>query len=94
MPKALLSNVSNVGGGLILPPPPPAPNNVFINNQPIVVVSQRIANHGLPPHNNPTMAQGSPNVFAGRAALPVCREGDLATCAHPGAAGSANTFIN
>lgn len=90
----LRATASTVSGGLVLLPPPPSQHlrNIFVNVAPIVVVGQRVQSHGPSPHNTATMAQGSPNVFA--YGLPVCREGDLASCGDPASNGSTNVFVN
>ncbi|SOC47696.1 PAAR motif-containing protein [Rhizobium subbaraonis] len=49
-----------------------------------VVVGDMVAGHApfLPPHiPSPTMAQGSPKFRI--LGIPVCREGDAASCGHP-----------
>jgi uncharacterized Zn-binding protein involved in type VI secretion len=55
--------------------------NVNINGSPIVVKGATVQGHGLGPHASPTMDGCSSTVFAN--GIPVCREGDAATCGHP-----------
>ena len=65
---------------------------VFINNANVSVVGAAVQGHPpWGPHIAPSMAAGSPNVFANNIA--VCREGDSATCGHP-TSGSGDVFIN
>lgn len=49
----------------------------------VVVVGDDVAPHPpFPPHTDaPVMAQGSSKFRVG--GIPVCREGDLASCGHP-----------
>jgi uncharacterized Zn-binding protein involved in type VI secretion len=55
------------------------------------VQGDAIAGHGIPPHDAPVMAEGSPCVTLN--GIPACREGHLATCGHP-ATGSAAMRIS
>lgn len=71
-------------GGLIIGDLAPT---VFVNNKPIVVKGAKIAPHGKKPHDVPVMVGCSSTVFANN--IPVCREGDAATCGHK-ATGSSN----
>lgn len=81
---AVLRVGMDTAGGIIAGPPL-APT-VFVNGAPIVVVGTLIAPHGTPPHDAAAMAMGSSSVFAG--GLPVCRDGDAATCGDTGSGGS------
>ena len=63
--------------------------SVFANGKRVIVLGDPVDCHN---HGNsvvcPRMVQASGNVFADGVA--VCREGDLASCGHPGVAGSSN----
>jgi len=83
---AVLRVGMDTAGGLIAGPP--LVPTVFVNGEPIVVVGTGVAPHGAPPHDAAAMAAGSELVFAG--GLPVCREGDAASCGDRGAPGSAH----
>lgn len=62
---------------------------VFINGKNVAVMGATVAGHGSAPHASPTMQGHSSRVFAN--GLPICREGDAATCGHS-ATGSGNVF--
>lgn len=62
---------------------------VFVNGAPIAVQGAAVAGHGEPPHSAPVMVGHSATVFA--CGIPVCRQGDEASCGHP-ATGSTNVF--
>ena len=52
-----------------------------IEGQPVVVVGDRVASHGEPPHAGaPPMVEGTPGFRVGGAA--VCRAGHRASCGH------------
>jgi len=68
----------------------PSQTSVYANGEEIIVNGDSVANHGLPPHDAPTMIAGSNNVFVGNKA--VCNEGDLATCGDA-ATGSSDVFV-
>ncbi|WP_313026783.1 PAAR domain-containing protein [Brucella sp.] len=51
-----------------------------IRGQALVVVGDRVAGHGEPPHTSPVMAQGTSKFRV--SGIPVCREGHAATCGH------------
>ena len=88
----MAKNVGRVGldiaGGPLLTPLVPT---VTVNGAPIAVVGTPITPHGKFPHTGATMAQGSPNVYAG--GKPVCGSTDLATCGHP-LVSTSNVFVN
>lgn len=75
----------SAGGDLI-----PSQSTVFANNEEVIVDGDRVASHGLSPHNSPTMIAGSNNVFVENIA--VCNAGDNATCGHS-ASGSGDVFV-
>lgn len=53
-----------------------------VNGSPAVVVGDRIAPHGEPPHSPmPTMVQGTSTFRLG--GIATCRAGHLASCGHP-----------
>lgn len=52
-----------------------------VSGQPVVLQGDPVQGHGSAPHAAPTMAQGSGWMTLN--GVPVCREGHLATCAHP-----------
>lgn len=64
-------------------------STVWVNGMNITVVGDPVAGHGPAPHSAPVMAAGSGTVFAHN--IPVCRDGDTATCGHV-ATGSSNVF--
>ena len=72
-------------GGIIL-----GGNNshVFVNSSLAAVVGDTVASHGDAPHSAPTLTTGSPTVFIN--GIPVCRQGDSASCGHTISSGSAN----
>lgn len=45
-----------------------------------ILLGDPIQGHGVPPHDAPVMAEGSPFVRIG--GVPVCRAGHAATCGH------------
>ncbi len=63
--------------------------SVLIDGNPVAVVGAQVSGHGRRAHSGPTMASGSSTVFAN--GIPVCREGDSATCGHP-TSGSPDVF--
>ena len=65
-------------------------STVYANGEKIIVDGDSVANHGLPPHDAPTMTAVSNNVFIDNKA--VCNEGDLATCGDA-ATGSTTVFV-
>lgn len=88
MPKNVGRVGVDVAGGLLMTPLVPT---VTVQGMPIAVVGTPITPHGKFPHSGATMAQGSPNVFAG--GKPVCGTMDIATCGHP-LISSSNVFVN
>ena len=62
----------------------------FVNGQPVVVLGDPVAGHGLPPHTLPAMVQGSSWMTWN--GIPVVREGHLASCGHA-ATGQSNWKI-
>lgn len=78
----------DTAGGLILGG---GQSKYFVNNVLAAVVGDAVASHGLSPHASAVMVEGSPNVFVNN--IPVCREGDLASCGDA-ATGSSDTFAN
>lgn len=87
-----MSGVARVGidaaGGVILGG---RQNFVYCNGALVSVVGDAVAGHGPGVHAGPTMAQGSSSVFIN--GIPVCRQGDLATCGDAATPGSSNTFV-
>lgn len=52
-----------------------------VRGNPVVVVGDKVAPHGAPPHSPlPVMVQGTGKFRVG--GIPVCREGHLASCGH------------
>ena len=85
MPGISRINQDTAGGtiiGILAP-------SVFVNGTPIAVLHCAVQGHGSGAHAGPVMAQASSSVFA--ESIPVCRQGDAASCGHP-ATGSANAF--
>lgn len=76
MPGIARINQDSAGGTIVGNLAP----TVFVNNQPVAVKGADVAGHGLPPHSSPVMNGASSTVFANN--IPVCREGDAATCGH------------
>ena len=91
MPNALVIGISSVGGAIIINNSGVITNTQFAGSPP-VVLGARVASHGAAPHAAATMSQASPNVFVANVA--VCREGHLASCAHPGITGTSKVIIN
>lgn len=87
MPGIARDDSEDFAGGALIEGSP----NVFVEGRPVVRVGDLVAGHGLPPHNSPVMAAGSPNVFTN--SIETCREGDPATCGHP-ATGSFTVYAN
>lgn len=85
-----MPGVSRVGvdtaGGVITGP---GCISVFVNGAPTSVLGDTIKSHGDSPHSSAKMVGSSVTVFAG--GLPICREGDDASCGHT-ATGSADVF--
>lgn len=52
-----------------------------INGKPIVLLGDPVTGHGIPPHASPVMVEGSNWMTIN--GVPVCREGNLASCGHP-----------
>lgn len=75
----------SAGGDLI-----PSQSTVYANGEKVIVDGDKVAPHGLPPHNAPTMIAGSKSVFIGGVA--VCNAEDKATCGHA-ASGSGNVNV-
>ena len=91
MPNALLIGISSVGGGTIINNSGVITNTQFSGSVP-VVLGATVASHGTAPHGSATMVQASTNVFLNNKA--ACREGHLASCAHPGINGTSKVIIN
>lgn len=87
-----MSGIARVGidtaGGVIIGNLAPT---VFADGSNVTVVGASVENHGLSPHDSPTMSGSSPNVFAN--GILVSREGDTATCGHV-STGSSDVFVN
>lgn len=86
MPRVARVNVDSAGGliiGVLAP-------NYLINGEPVALVGAAVQGHGVGVHASPTMAEGSSTVFVN--GIPVCREGDLASCGHP-STGSSGMFV-
>jgi uncharacterized Zn-binding protein involved in type VI secretion len=91
MPNALVLGISTVGGGILINNSGVITKTQFSGSNP-VVLGGRAASHGAAPHALATMVQASSNVFVANVA--VCREGHLASCAHPGINGTSKVIIN
>jgi len=63
------------GGDLI-----PSQTKVYANGEKVIVHGDLVANHGVAPHNAPTMVAGSNDVYV--SGIAVCNANDLATCGH------------
>lgn len=63
--------------------------NVYVNGTPVACLGAAVAPHGPGIHAGPVMAQASSTVYAN--GIPICREGDAASCGHP-ATGSSDVF--
>jgi len=86
MPGVVRNSGTDVAGGPLIQGSP----NVFVENDPAVRIGDAVAGHGDDgPHAAPVMATGSSTVFVN--GIPLCREGDIATCGHP-ASGSSKVF--
>jgi len=64
---------------------------VFVNGYEAIVLNDKVAGHGKPPHSAPVMSTASPNIFI--QGIPVCRQGDTASCGHA-TTGSLNVTAN
>ena len=64
-------------GGVITGPGAPT---VKARGIKVVVLGDHVAPHGTGPHAGAVMVQASMSVFA--EGIPVCREGDAASCGH------------
>ncbi len=62
---------------------------VFVNGAPAQVLGGPVMPHGLGLHSLPFMVGASSTVFA--QGIPVCRQGDSASCGHT-STGSGNVF--
>ncbi len=51
-----------------------------VDGEPVVLLGDRVAGHGLALHLAPVMAEGSSWISID--GIPVCREGHIATCGH------------
>ena len=69
----ICTDIDTAGGDLI-----PSQTKVYAGEQLVIVHGDSVANHGIPPHDSPTMIAGSKDVFIG--GIAVCNAGDLATC--------------
>ena len=82
-----MTGVARVGidsaGGIILGG---GQSFVYANSSLIAVVGDAVAPHGDAPHSAPTLVTGSATVFIN--GIPVCRQGDLASCGHSISSGS------
>lgn len=92
MPTLAIGTVTTAGGGHL--DTTLTPTNVFAENRQVAVVTTLVGNHGKAPHAAAVVAKGSPNVFAGPSKLPVAREGDLCSCAHPLLGGATTVIVN
>lgn len=64
------------GGALI----PTYQSFVFQGDREFIVLTDDVASHGIPPHDDAVMVEASSFVFIEE--LPVCRVGDDADCGH------------
>lgn len=87
MPGISRVGVDSAGGTIVGNLAP----TVFVNGAPIVVQGAAVTPHPpFPPHTaSPVMVGHSSTVFA--CGIPVCRQGDAASCGHP-ATGSGDVF--
>lgn len=76
MPGISRVNVDVAGGTIVGNLAP----TVLVNGAPIAVRGAQVSGHGRNPHNGPVMVGASGTVFAN--GIPVCREGDAASCGH------------
>lgn len=76
MPGIARVGVDQAGGTIVGDLAP----TVFVNGSPIVVKGAQVSGHGRRPHNSPVMEGASSTVKAN--GIPVCREGDTASCGH------------
>ena len=60
---------------------------VLVNGSPAAVKGAEVSGHGRGSHRSPVMDGSSSTVYAN--GIPICREGDAASCGHP-ATGSGN----
>jgi uncharacterized Zn-binding protein involved in type VI secretion len=51
-----------------------------VHGNPVVVIGDHVAGHGIPPHDAPVMAEGTAKFRVG--GIPVCRAGHHASCGH------------
>jgi len=96
MAKKVALNVISTGGGGAVNTYDTV-TGVTIQNHFVAVKGSYVTGHGKAPHaaaSNPRIAQGSPNVFAGKSKLPVARIGDLVTCGDPLVNGATTVFCN
>ncbi len=52
-----------------------------VDSEPVILLGDAVAAHGLPPHASPVMATASGWMKIN--GIPVCRQGDIASCGHP-----------
>ena len=64
--------------------------NVFINGKPIALRGATVTPHGVGSHSNSILDGSSLTLYVN--GIPVCREGDLASCGHPITSGSSTVF--
>lgn len=87
MPKAALVGIDTAGGVIT-----GALNTTLqCTGAFVAVVGDSVAGHGEPPHNGPTMVEGSAKLMV--KGIPVCLAGHRASCSH-GATGSAKLEVS
>lgn len=77
MPGIARTGLDTAGGPILVG----ANTRVLVEGVPAAVVGCPVAGHAPGPHAGATMTTGSTRVTAG--GLPVCRQGDTASCGHP-----------
>jgi len=87
MPNITVTQVDSAGGTI----QGGGQSFVRFNGNPIAVLGDAVAGHGKSPHSGPTMAQGSS--FFKINGIPVCFQGNVATCGHS-ASGQAGMNIS
>ena len=90
MANALQIGVATAGG--IIVNNNGVTTNVAIGTAAPVILGAKIASHGAAPHAASTMVQASSDVFV--AGIPMCKEGNLASCAHASTNGFAKVQVN
>lgn len=80
MSSVCLLGISTAGGVIL----GQTQSTVYAESTLVSVVGDSISPHGKGNHAGAVMVTGSANVFVD--GIPVCRDGDLASCGHPASA--------